>query len=90
MRYLSLGYYERDDLAVVVDHLRESNRVTCVGWGDPVPFLWLRLTFSHTGWPAERKNPYRQDMCAKSPRTMRLLTPDMHHCMYDFKVSADR
>lgn len=32
--YLSLGYYERDDLAVVVDHLRESNRVTCIGlWG---------------------------------------------------------
>lgn len=32
--YLSLGYYERDDLAVVVNHLRESNRVTCVGlWG---------------------------------------------------------
>ena len=30
-RYLSLGYYERDDLAVVVDHLRESNRVTCIG-----------------------------------------------------------
>lgn len=32
--YLSLGYYERDDLAVVVNHLRESNRVTCIGlWG---------------------------------------------------------
>ncbi|CAE7863402.1 ABCF3 [Symbiodinium necroappetens] len=32
--YLSLGYYERDDLAVVIDHLRESNRVTCIGlWG---------------------------------------------------------
>eukprot|EP00434_Breviolum_minutum_P035706 symbB.v1.2.031617.t1/scaffold3689.1/size51974/4 len=32
--YLSLGYYERDDLAVVVDHLRESNCVTCIGlWG---------------------------------------------------------
>ncbi|CAE8684411.1 unnamed protein product, partial [Polarella glacialis] len=32
--YLSLGYYERDDLAVAVDYLRESNRVTCIGlWG---------------------------------------------------------
>lgn len=32
--YLSLGYYERDDLAVAVNHLRESNRVTCIGlWG---------------------------------------------------------
>mmetsp|Transcript_6092 Transcript_6092/g.14582 ORF Transcript_6092/g.14582 Transcript_6092/m.14582 type:complete len:367 (-) Transcript_6092:107-1207(-) len=32
--YVSLGYYERDDLAVVVNHLRESHRVTCIGlWG---------------------------------------------------------
>merc|ERR1712137_1116051 len=32
--YLSLGYYEREDLATVVTHLRESNRVTCIGlWG---------------------------------------------------------
>eukprot|EP00747_Dinoflagellata_sp_TGD_P112818 gnl/TRDRNA2_/TRDRNA2_171564_c1_seq1.p1 gnl/TRDRNA2_/TRDRNA2_171564_c1~~gnl/TRDRNA2_/TRDRNA2_171564_c1_seq1.p1 ORF type:complete len:415 (-),score=56.05 gnl/TRDRNA2_/TRDRNA2_171564_c1_seq1:91-1335(-) len=32
--YLSLGYYERDDLAVVVNQLRESHRVTCIGlWG---------------------------------------------------------
>lgn len=32
--YLSLGYYERDDLAAIVNHLRESNRVTCIGlWG---------------------------------------------------------
>lgn len=32
--YLSLGYYERDDVSVVVDYLRESNRVTCIGlWG---------------------------------------------------------
>lgn len=32
--YLSLGYYERDDLAACVHHLRESGRVTCIGlWG---------------------------------------------------------
>ncbi|CAJ1340055.1 unnamed protein product [Effrenium voratum] len=32
--YISLGYFERDDLAVVVDFLRESSRVTCIGlWG---------------------------------------------------------
>jgi pimeloyl-ACP methyl ester carboxylesterase len=32
--YISLGYYERDDLAAVIDYLRESNRVTCIGlWG---------------------------------------------------------
>mmetsp|Transcript_117158 Transcript_117158/g.373164 ORF Transcript_117158/g.373164 Transcript_117158/m.373164 type:complete len:413 (+) Transcript_117158:198-1436(+) len=32
--YLSLGYYERDDLAAAVNYLRESDRVTCIGlWG---------------------------------------------------------
>jgi len=32
--YLSLGYYERDDLAAAGTYLRESNRVTCIGlWG---------------------------------------------------------
>lgn len=32
--YLSLGFYERDDLAAAVNYLRESNRVTCIGlWG---------------------------------------------------------
>jgi pimeloyl-ACP methyl ester carboxylesterase len=32
--YISLGWYERDDVALVVDYLRSSNRVTCIGlWG---------------------------------------------------------
>lgn len=32
--YLSLGYYEKDDLATAIDYLRESNTVTCIGlWG---------------------------------------------------------
>lgn len=32
--YLSLGYYERDDLAAAVTYLRESGSVTCIGlWG---------------------------------------------------------
>ena len=32
--YVSLGFYERDDLAVVVDHLRQSGSVGCIGlWG---------------------------------------------------------
>ena len=32
--YVSLGYYERDDLAVVIDHLRQSGSVGCIGlWG---------------------------------------------------------
>jgi len=32
--YLSLGFYERDDLSVVIDYLRESHRVTFIGlWG---------------------------------------------------------
>eukprot|EP00921_Rhytidocystis_pertsovi_P000775 GHVQ01001353.1.p1 GENE.GHVQ01001353.1~~GHVQ01001353.1.p1 ORF type:complete len:920 (-),score=211.95 GHVQ01001353.1:192-2951(-) len=32
--YVSLGWYERDDLAVVVEHLRASGRTSCIGlWG---------------------------------------------------------
>ena len=34
MRYLSLGFHERDDLAVVVEHLRATERVSSIGlWG---------------------------------------------------------
>ncbi len=32
--YVSLGYYEREDLAVVIDHLRSTNTVSAIGlWG---------------------------------------------------------
>jgi pimeloyl-ACP methyl ester carboxylesterase len=32
--FVSLGYYERDDLSVVIDHLRQSGTVGCIGlWG---------------------------------------------------------
>lgn len=32
--YVSLGYYERDDLSVVIEHLRQSGTVGCIGlWG---------------------------------------------------------
>jgi len=32
--YVSLGWYERDDLQVVVDHLRASNKVSSIAlWG---------------------------------------------------------
>lgn len=32
--YVSLGYFERDDLSVVVNYLRESGTVSCIGiWG---------------------------------------------------------
>mmetsp|Transcript_45537 Transcript_45537/g.108275 ORF Transcript_45537/g.108275 Transcript_45537/m.108275 type:complete len:397 (+) Transcript_45537:95-1285(+) len=32
--YLSLGYYEKDDLAAVVHYLRQSSRTSCIGlWG---------------------------------------------------------
>lgn len=29
--FISLGWYERDDLACVVDNLRNSGKVTCIG-----------------------------------------------------------
>lgn len=33
-RYISLGWYERDDLAIVIKYLRESNKVSTIGlWG---------------------------------------------------------
>jgi alpha/beta superfamily hydrolase len=33
--YISLGWYERDDVEVVVNYLRESNRVSTIGlWGN--------------------------------------------------------
>jgi pimeloyl-ACP methyl ester carboxylesterase len=33
-RYISLGYYERDDVEVVINHLRNSKRVSTIGlWG---------------------------------------------------------
>jgi pimeloyl-ACP methyl ester carboxylesterase len=33
-RYISLGYYEREDVEVVVNHLRNSKRVSTIGlWG---------------------------------------------------------
>lgn len=32
--YVSLGYYEKDDVACVVKHLRESGLVSTIGmWG---------------------------------------------------------
>jgi len=32
--YISLGYYEKDDLSCVVDHLRKTEKVTTIGlWG---------------------------------------------------------
>lgn len=32
--YISLGWYERDDLAIIVEHLRKERRVSTIGlWG---------------------------------------------------------
>jgi pimeloyl-ACP methyl ester carboxylesterase len=32
--YISLGWYERDDLAMVIEYLRSTNSTTCIGlWG---------------------------------------------------------
>lgn len=32
--YISLGYYEKDDLETVINHLRESGKVSTIGlWG---------------------------------------------------------
>jgi alpha/beta superfamily hydrolase len=32
--YISLGWYERDDAACVIDYLRKSNKISSIGlWG---------------------------------------------------------
>jgi len=32
--YISLGYYEKEDLKVVIEHLRKSKKVSTIGlWG---------------------------------------------------------
>ncbi len=32
--YISLGWFERDDLAMIIDYLRENRRVSTIGlWG---------------------------------------------------------
>jgi len=58
--YLSLGYFERDDLEVVVNYLRESSSVTCIG-------LWGRSMGASTALLHADRDPSIAGMVLDSP-----------------------
>lgn len=60
--YLSLGYYEKDDLACVIDHLRESKRVSTIG-------LWGRSMGAATALLHGHRDPSIAAMVLDSPFT---------------------
>ena len=46
--YISLGYFEKDDVATVVAHLRQSNRISTIGlWGHSMGAA-TSMMFAHT------------------------------------------
>lgn len=60
--YVSLGYYERDDLAVVIEHLRQSGTVGCIG-------LWGRSMGAATALLHGDRDPSIASMVLDSPFT---------------------
>jgi len=60
--YLSLGYYEKDDLACVIDHLRKSNAVSTIG-------LWGRSMGAATALLHTHRDPSIAAMVLDSPFT---------------------
>jgi pimeloyl-ACP methyl ester carboxylesterase len=60
--YVSLGYYERDDLAVVIEHLRQSGTVGCIG-------LWGRSMGAATALLHGDRDPSIAGMVLDSPFT---------------------
>ena len=69
--YVSLGYYERDDLAIVVEHLRQSGTVGCIG-------LWGRSMGAATALLHGDRDPSIAGMVLDSPFTsLRSLAEDL-------------
>lgn len=60
--YVSLGYYERDDLAVVIEYLRQSGTVGCIG-------LWGRSMGAATALLHGDRDPSIAGMVLDSPFT---------------------
>jgi len=60
--YVSLGFYERDDLAVVIEHLRQSGTVGCIG-------LWGRSMGAATALLHGDRDPSIAGMVLDSPFT---------------------
>eukprot|EP00929_Paragymnodinium_shiwhaense_P002116 TRINITY_DN102307_c0_g1_i1.p1 TRINITY_DN102307_c0_g1~~TRINITY_DN102307_c0_g1_i1.p1 ORF type:complete len:421 (+),score=52.17 TRINITY_DN102307_c0_g1_i1:82-1263(+) len=80
--YLSLGYYERDDLAVVVNYLRETNSVTCIG-------LWGRSMGASTGLMHADRDPSIAGLVLDSPFSdLRVLCEELVASYTDNKIPA--
>jgi fermentation-respiration switch protein FrsA (DUF1100 family) len=78
--YLSLGYYERDDLAVVVNYLRETNRVTCIG-------LWGRSMGAATALLHLDRDPSIAGVVLDSPFSdLKVLCEELVDVYVNFKV----
>lgn len=78
--YLSLGYYERDDLAVVVTYLRESNRVTCIG-------LWGRSMGASTALLHADRDPSIAGVVLDSPFSdLKVLCEELVDVYVNFKI----
>jgi pimeloyl-ACP methyl ester carboxylesterase len=78
--YISLGFYERDDLATVVDHLRETNKVTCIG-------LWGRSMGAATALLHADRDPSIAGLVLDSPFSdLRVLCQELVDTFTDGKV----
>lgn len=78
--YLSLGYYERDDLAVVVNYLRESSRVACIG-------LWGRSMGASTALLHGDRDPSIAGMVLDSPFSdLKVLCEELVDVYVNFKI----
>jgi pimeloyl-ACP methyl ester carboxylesterase len=60
--FVSLGYFERDDLSVVIDHLRQTGTVGCIG-------LWGRSMGAATALMHGDRDPSIAGMVLDSPFT---------------------
>jgi alpha-beta hydrolase superfamily lysophospholipase len=59
-KYISLGWWEREDLAIIVDHLREKRRVSTIG-------LWGRSMGASTALLYSQRDPSIAGMVLDSP-----------------------
>ncbi|CAK0788441.1 unnamed protein product [Prorocentrum cordatum] len=78
--YISLGFHERDDLATVVDYLRASRKVTCIG-------LWGRSMGAATALLHADRDPSIAGLVLDSPFSdLRVLCQELVDTFTDGKV----
>lgn len=82
--YVSLGYYEKDDLARVVKHLRDSQGVSTIG-------LWGRSMGAATALLHAHRDPSIGAMVLDSPFTdLRTLAKELVDTYVNFKVKIPK